>query len=393
MSIDLAAIGDTRMTRRLAVGVLAASAMVPLVGTASAQPKPTLTIVSPSNGTTIRANDITVQLKVSNFSVDCAQTGRPDQPGVGQILALVDGTTAAQLSNFFCTDTFTVPGDGLTPGPHQLAVVLASNTHVPMMATAQVVAIDFRPVQPVPLPMANYTGAPGVKLISPQDGATVPATFPVQVQPVNFSPTMALGGRANVPGYGHYHVWVDAPAKPSSLANLVLMLGTNGFTLDLSAWGPGKHTIRIEPAQNDHTMYDPSTPAAFTVTVSASATPAAGATASPAASAAAAAPLTIHMTSALRFDPADAKVGVGQTVTWVNDGPIQHTATDDEAKNPVAQAHPEYAQLPAGAAAWDSGLLDPGKSFSQTFTVPGTYHYFCLPHVLAGMRGTITVRG
>jgi plastocyanin len=86
-------------------------------------------------------------------------------------------------------------------------------------------------------------------------------------------------------------------------------------------------------------------------------------------------------------------VHVGQTLTWVNASSLPHTTTDDPAKNPVAQAHPEYAQLPAGAAPWDSGLLQPGESFSQSFTVPGTYHYFCIPHVLSGMRGTITVQG
>jgi plastocyanin len=269
--------------------------------------------------------------------------------------------------------------------------MLASNTHTPMMDTAKQITIDFAPPTPAPLPAAHYTGNPGVKLDSPQDGATVPAVFPVKVTPENFTPRAGLEGKTNVAGFGHYHIWVDAPAKPSSLANLVLMPGANEFTLDLSEWGSGQHTIRIEPAQNDHTTYDPSTPAEFTVNVSGAATPAAGAAESPAA-VASAAPLTIHMTTGLRFDPADAEVGVGQTVTWVNDSPIQHTATDDPAKNPVAQAHPEYAQLPAGAAVWDSGLLDPGKSFSHTFTVPGTYHYFCIPHVLSGMRGTITVQ-
>jgi len=81
----------------------------------------------------------------------------------------------------------------------------------------------------------------------------------------------ALEGKANVLGYGHYHVWVDAPDMPTSLANLVLMPGTNAFTLDLSAWGEGEHTIRIEPAHNDHAMYTPATPVTFTVTVSAAA--------------------------------------------------------------------------------------------------------------------------
>lgn len=110
---------------------------------------------------------------------------------------------------------------------------------------------------------------------------------------------------------------------------------------------------------------------------------------SPAASPAASA--TIHMTNQLRFDPGVVTIHVGQTVTWVNAGTIPHTSTDDPAKNPVEQAFPQYALLPPGAAPWDSGLLPPGQSFSHTFTVPGTYHYFCIPHILSGMRGTIVV--
>jgi hypothetical protein len=234
---------------------------------------PTLDIVSPADGATVATNDIPVQLKVSDFTLVCAAFGRPDQPGVGEILAFVDGATVAQLTNFYCTDTFTIAGEGLTPGKHTLAFVLASSTHTPMMETVKQVTIDFQPPQAVPLPDANYPGDPAITLTSPQDGATVPPRFPVQVIPANFSPTSALEGKTNVPGYGHYHVWVDAPEKPASLANLVLMPGTNGFTLDLSAWGEGQHTIHIEPAQNDHTMYDPATPVTFTVTVSGSATP------------------------------------------------------------------------------------------------------------------------
>jgi plastocyanin len=260
-----------------------------------------------------------------------------------------------------------------------------------MMDTVKQVSIDFQPPQAVPLPAANYPGDPGIMLASPQDGATVPASFEVQVLPTNFAPAGALEGKTNVPGYGHYHVWVDAPEKPSSLANLVLMPGTNGFTLDLSAWGEGKHTIHIEPAQNDHTMYDPAMPVTFTVTVSAAATPAP--VASPASAAGPAADaLTVQMNDQLRFMPENLSIAVGQTVTWLNAGAIPHTATGDPAKNPVAKAHPEYAQLPVGAEPWDSGLLQPGQSFTHTFAVPGTYAYFCLPHVLSGMLGTITVQ-
>ncbi|HET8522578.1 MAG TPA: hypothetical protein VFL82_05045 [Thermomicrobiales bacterium] len=251
--------------------LLLAVAATPL-GSARAQDAPTLKIISPADGGRIHTSDIGVRIETTNFKIDCGQLGRPDRDGVGQVLALVDGTTVAQLTNFYCAHSFVIPGDGLTPGEHTIAIVLASNTHVPMMDTAQVVKINYLPVQPVPLPAADDMGAPALTLVSPLDGATVPPSFEVQVQPTNFFAATALEGKTNVPGYGHYHVWVDAPDVPKSLANLVLMPGTNGFTLDLSEWGEGEHTIRIEPAQNDHSMYDPATPVTFTVTVSASAT-------------------------------------------------------------------------------------------------------------------------
>jgi plastocyanin len=382
----------SRGARWVVALMLLALAMLPMTG-AHAQDAPALALISPSDGATITANDIFVEVKISNFTVDCAQLGRPDQAGVGQILALIDGTTVAQLTNFYCTETFTIPGDGLTPGSHSLAVVLASNTHVPMMETAVVATIDFQPTQPVPLPTANYTGDPALTLVSPLDGVTVPPSFEVQVQPTNFTAATALEGKTNTPGYGHYHVWVDTPEMPESLAGLALMPGTNGFTLNLSAWGPGQHTIRIEPAQNDHTMYDPATPVTFTVTVGAADTTTPAASPDTETAESPAGDVTVQMTDQLQFDPADITIALGQTVTWVNNSAIPHTTTDDPAKNPVAQDHPEYSQLPDGATAWDSGLLQPGESFSYTFTVAGEYHYFCIPHALSNMLGTITVEG
>src|SRR5699024_318171 len=133
-----------------------------------------------------------------------------DQDGTGQILAFMDGDTIAQLTNIYCTTSFVVPMNGLDAGEHTLAVVLASNTHKPNMDTAQSVTFDYQPAQPLPLPTANYTGDPGVTLVSPTDGEVVPPVFDVQVQPTNFSPTTNLEGKTNVAGYGHYHVWVDS---------------------------------------------------------------------------------------------------------------------------------------------------------------------------------------
>jgi plastocyanin len=50
------------------------------------------------------------------------------------------------------------------------------------------------------------------------------------------------------------------------------------------------------------------------------------------------------------------------------------------------------------AASWSRGLLtsptgpgNGGQAFSHTFTTPGPYKYFCIPHEPLGMVATITV--
>jgi plastocyanin len=65
-------------------------------------------------------------------------------------------------------------------------------------------------------------------------------------------------------------------------------------------------------------------------------------------------------------------ITVGTTVKVTNDDRVQHTWTSV-----------------SGPASWDSGLLDPGGSFSVTFTKAGSYSYNCSIHTF--MTGTITV--
>ena len=72
------------------------------------------------------------------------------------------------------------------------------------------------------------------------------------------------------------------------------------------------------------------------------------------------------------FNPPNATVTPGTTVTWVNDDQAPHTAT-------------------ANDGAFDSGTLQPGQSYSFVFDKPGTYAYHCNIH--PDMTGTITVSG
>jgi len=73
-----------------------------------------------------------------------------------------------------------------------------------------------------------------------------------------------------------------------------------------------------------------------------------------------------------RFRDSRVTVKAGTTVTWVNSGSNLHTASSLD-------------------AAWDSGSVERGGSFSHRFDTPGTYAYICRLHLLQGMRGTIIV--
>ncbi len=96
----------------------------------------------------------------------------------------------------------------------------------------------------------------------------------------------------------------------------------------------------------------------------------------------------VRMSDQLRFDMPTVTISTGQAVRWSNTSGIIHTVTAD----PEKAARPGSAQLPGGADIFDSGDLRPGETFTRTFTVPGEYRYFCIPHEGAGMTGTIIVR-
>ncbi len=88
------------------------------------------------------------------------------------------------------------------------------------------------------------------------------------------------------------------------------------------------------------------------------------------------------------FEPVRTTIRAGETVEWKNVGnQLHHVTTDPSAalkKNDVAN--------PPGAKPFDSGFLKPGETFSQTFSVPGTYRYTCAVHEAKGMNGELVVQ-
>ena len=87
------------------------------------------------------------------------------------------------------------------------------------------------------------------------------------------------------------------------------------------------------------------------------------------------------------FDPETIHIKSGQSVEFRNTAIITHSVNDD----PKLAEDAKDASEPAGAPAFNSGDIAPGEVFTQTFTQPGTYTYFCTHHEDDGMVGTIIV--
>src|SRR5438552_1880858 len=68
--------------------------------------KPTLTVVSPSDGATITSTDIPAQVQISNFTLSPEHVGMADKQGEGHIHVMLDGMTMGVLFNIYTTTSF-----------------------------------------------------------------------------------------------------------------------------------------------------------------------------------------------------------------------------------------------------------------------------------------------
>lgn len=99
--------------------------------------------------------------------------------------------------------------------------------------------------------------------------------------------------------------------------------------------------------------------------------------------------VVVRLTNTLAFTPGVLTIRPGQIVEWRNNSLLVHTVT----ANPALVAKTGDVALPVGAKPFNSGNLKPGQVYRYTFTVPGRYRYFCVPHEGAGMIGEVVVRG
>jgi plastocyanin len=78
------------------------------------------------------------------------------------------------------------------------------------------------------------------------------------------------------------------------------------------------------------------------------------------------------------FEPMQLTVEIGTEVTFTNSDAAPHTVTAGSDDDPMPDA-------------FDSGLLQPGDTFSFVFTEAGEFPYYCERH--PPMTGTIVVEG
>lgn len=250
---------QVRLLLALAIGLLGVIALIPA---ASAQDEPSVSIVSPEPGDTVTSTDITIEVEHSGFDDSCSLVGTPDQDGEGHLHVMVDGASMANLINFYCeTDTITIPGTALEPGERTIIVTVASNSHMDMMDTATELTIDYQPDDPAPEPEEeDFDDSPVISITNLENGATVGSELTLDVESQNFNAAADLEGKPNLRGYGHYHVFLNMPMADGmpdmsemSMEGMLAMPGDDTFTLDLSAWPEGEHTLVVMAANNDHT--------------------------------------------------------------------------------------------------------------------------------------------
>lgn len=99
-------------------------------------------------------------------------------------------------------------------------------------------------------------------------------------------------------------------------------------------------------------------------------------------------PVVVLMTDDLQYQPVGVTITVGQTIQWRNVSELVHTVTMD----PRMASDPKNARLPKNVKPFNSGNIAPEETFEHTFTVPGDYTYFCIPHEGADMVGEVVVK-
>jgi hypothetical protein len=212
-------------------------------------------IVSPAAGAKVTGNSVTVRVRVTGYTDTCALAGKHvmgmEASATGHYHVLLDGA----LVNMYCTPAAVVSLQNVKPGMHTLTVVPALDDHAQVTANARSVTFDYAPVRPPPALTGGMTmGKPSITIVSPQPGATVSGTFTVQVRIKDYRSSCALFGKANLHGWGHWHLNLDtATGGMMGMGGMLGMSCTNTIHASTAGLRPGStHTLIALLVDNLH---------------------------------------------------------------------------------------------------------------------------------------------
>jgi hypothetical protein len=225
-----------------------------------------ISITSPTSGTKVTANSVTLTVATIGYTPTCALAGKADQAGTGHYHILLDKA----LVNMYCAPTATISLQNVSAGMHTLTAVPTLNDHTEIEENATSLTIDYEPAHPLPtITDATFSGAPTITILSPKNGATVSGAFDVVVQVQNFHLNCDLMGKPDVSRYGHWHLNLDSMSGP--MMGMGTMLGMS-CTLVFHATTQGLqagqvHTLIALLTDNGHAPLHPPVVSEVMVTI------------------------------------------------------------------------------------------------------------------------------
>ena len=206
-------------------------------------------IQSPADGTKITDNSVPVHVSISGFQSTCASGFAPVQ-GQGHYHLLIDKS----LVDMFCAPDATLSMQNLQPGTHTITALPALTNHMDVEMNAQSVKIDYEPTHPLaPVTAANFAGAPTIKIVSPAKGAQLSGSFDITVQVTNYNVSCALEGKADVAGYGHWHVNLETlNSGMMGMETMARMSCQNVLHMNTQGFPAGKHLLIVYLADDQH---------------------------------------------------------------------------------------------------------------------------------------------
>lgn len=241
---------------RIAIVAAVGPLVVAAVAIAAAPPMMTantgakLKVLAPKTERTLAGNKLNTLVSITHFNVDCRYAGTPNRKGIGHYHIELDKS----LINMFCGPRGSISMLDVKPGKHTVQFIPAANDHADDMKAMKQISFEYKPAHPLPaVKPLSFPGKPSVSILSPKPGATVHGGFDFVVAVKNFRLSCALYGKADVKGYGHWHINVDSTTK--GMMGMGTMLGMScarSVHVSLAGIKPGEHTFFAILEDNTH---------------------------------------------------------------------------------------------------------------------------------------------